>query len=74
MTAPPSAPGYPIEVVVFTASNQAEDIALVRNQGLNVDDDIEPAPDNVIQLKLLILTHFLRDRHGDRMESIDVLW
>ena len=44
MTASPSAPGGPIEAGVFNASSQAEDIALVRNQGLDVDDDMEPAP------------------------------
>ena len=46
-TAPPSSPGDPIEDGVLNASNQAEDIALVRNWGLEVDDDMEPAPDNV---------------------------
>ena len=40
LTAPPSAPWDPIEAGVFNASNQAEDIALVRNQGMVVDDDI----------------------------------
>ena len=46
-TTPPYAPGDPVEAGIFNASNQAEYIALVRNQGLEVDDDIEPAPDNV---------------------------
>ena len=46
-TAPPSAPGDPIEAGIFNASNQAEDIALISNQGLEVDDDMEPAPKNV---------------------------
>ena len=32
LTAPPSAPWEPIESGVFNASNQAEDIALVRNR------------------------------------------
>ena len=36
-TAPPSAPGDPIESGVFNASNRAEDISLVRNQALGVD-------------------------------------
>ena len=45
-TAPPSAPGYPIGAGVFNASNWAEDIALVRNQGLEVDYDMEPPPNN----------------------------
>ena len=39
-TAQPSDPGEPIEGGVFNASNQAEDISLVRNQGLEVDDEI----------------------------------
>ena len=47
MTSPPSAPGYPIEADFFNASNRVEDIALVRNQVLEVDDDTEPAPNNV---------------------------
>ena len=46
-TAPPSAPGDPIEAGVFSASNRAEEIALVRNQGLEVDYDMETDPDNV---------------------------
>ena len=43
-TAPPSAPGYPIEAGVFNASNRSEYIDLIRNQGLEVDDDMEPSP------------------------------
>ena len=31
---------------VFFAGNSAEDIAMVRNQGLDVDDDNAPAPEN----------------------------
>ena len=46
-TASPSSPGDRIEAGVFNASNCAEDIALVRNQGLEVDYDMEPAPYNV---------------------------
>ena len=46
-TASPSAPGDPIEAGVFNTSNRAEDISLVRNQGLEVDDDMELAPGNV---------------------------
>ena len=38
--APTSAPGESIEAVIFNASNQTEHIALVTNQGLEVDDDI----------------------------------
>ena len=45
-TAPPSAPGDPIVAGVFNAPNWEEYIALVRNQGLEVDDDTEPAPKN----------------------------
>ena len=45
-TSPPSAPGEPIEAGVFNASNRAEYIALVRNQGLEGDDDMGPAPEN----------------------------
>ena len=36
-----------IDPEVFTASNRTEDIALVQNQGYDVDDDNEPAPENV---------------------------
>ena len=32
---------------MFSASNRAEDIALVRNQGHEVDDDNDPAPENI---------------------------
>ena len=46
-TAPPSSPGEPIESGVFNDSNWSEYIALVRNQGREVDDDMEPAPKNV---------------------------
>ena len=35
---------------IFCASDDAEDIALVRGQGLNVDDDNEAAPENVPEL------------------------
>ena len=31
----------------FNASNSTEDIALVKNQDMEVDDDMEPAPENV---------------------------
>ena len=47
MTAPSSAPGEPIEAGVFNASNQAEDIVLVRNKETEFDDDMEPATKNV---------------------------
>ena len=36
-----------IDPQVFLSSNWAEDIALVCNQGYNVDDDNEPAPENI---------------------------
>ena len=36
-----------IETEVLRAGNNAEDIALVRGQGLDVDDDNDPAPENV---------------------------
>jgi hypothetical protein len=39
--------GVGIEANVFHAGNCAEDIALVRSQGLMVDDDRDPAPENV---------------------------
>ena len=47
LTAPPSSPGEPIRAGIFNPPNQAEDISLVRNQGLEVDVDMEPAPENV---------------------------
>ena len=46
-TAPPPASGNPIEAGVFNAPNWEEDISLVRNQGLEVDNDMEPDPNNV---------------------------
>ena len=45
-TAPPSATGGPIEDGIFNASNRAKYIALVSNQGLEVDYDMEPDPEN----------------------------
>jgi hypothetical protein len=39
----------PIDESVFEATNNAEDIALVLAQGLDVDDDNEPAPENIPQ-------------------------
>ena len=36
-----------IDPQVFFASNRADDIALVRKQGYDVDDDNKPAPENV---------------------------
>jgi hypothetical protein len=39
----------PIDASVFAAGNNAEDIALVLGQGLDVDDDNEPAPENFSQ-------------------------
>ena len=47
LTGPPSAPGDPIEVGVFNASNWAEEISLVRNRGLEVDYDMEKSLKNV---------------------------
>ena len=39
--------GEDIANFFFNAHNQAEDIALVRDMGFEVDDDNEPAPENV---------------------------
>jgi hypothetical protein len=39
--------GTPIDAAVFGSGNVAEDIAFVRGQGLAVDDDNEPAPENI---------------------------
>lgn len=39
--------GAPIDESVFNASNRAEDIARVRNEGYEVDDDNDPAPENI---------------------------
>ena len=39
--------GAPIDDLVFNASNRAEDIARVRDEGHEVDDDNEPAPENI---------------------------
>ena len=47
MTVPPSALGDPIEAGVFNTSNWSEEISLVSNKGLEVDDDMLPAPKNV---------------------------
>ena len=37
----------PIDSSIFQASNRAEDIAMVRNQGFSVDDDNEPVEENI---------------------------
>ena len=39
----------PIDNIVFRSGGQAEDIALVRAMGLDVDDDNLPAPENIPQ-------------------------
>ena len=46
-TAPPYAPGDPTEDGVLNNCNREEDIALVRNQGVEVDYDMKPAPKNI---------------------------
>ena len=46
-TTPPSDPGDPIDSGVFNASNWAEEIALVSNQGQKVNDYMKSAPENV---------------------------
>lgn len=38
-----------IDAVVFSAGSRAEDIAMVRAMGLDVDDDNVPAPENIPQ-------------------------
>ena len=45
-TASPSAPWDPIKTVIFNAYSWSEDIALVRNQLLDFDDDMESSPNN----------------------------
>jgi hypothetical protein len=39
--------GEEIADFIFHAQNRAEDIALIRDMGFEVDDDNEPAPENV---------------------------
>jgi hypothetical protein len=48
-TAPvtPNEQNEPIVDFVFNAQNRAEDIALVRAMGFEVNDDNEPAPENI---------------------------
>lgn len=41
-------PRNEIQPEVLRAGNNSEDIAMVRGQGLDVDDDNEPAPENVL--------------------------
>ena len=50
MTAPPpliDSEGREIDDSVFFANRTAEDILNIRNQGLDVDNDNEPAPENI---------------------------
>ena len=44
---PPLEDGVEVDPSVFHATNQSEDIALVRNMGFVVSDDNEPAEENV---------------------------
>ncbi len=39
--------GEEIADFIFNAQNRAEDIALIRDMGFEVDDNNEPAPENV---------------------------
>ena len=73
-TAPPSAPGEPIEAGVFNASNWVEEMYFICDKGMKVDDDMEPAPKNVPLLDTPNNEACLRDGHGDGMSSIAVLW
>jgi hypothetical protein len=66
-----------IDLHVFFALNHAEDIALVHNQGCNVDDDNRPAPENVPDTtaplsldnkELFEGQHWGVDHHVDPME------
>ena len=41
--------GVPIDPSIFRLGNHAEDIAIARNQGFHVDDDNDPAPENIPQ-------------------------
>jgi hypothetical protein len=43
----PNEANEPIADFIFNAQNRAEDIALVRAMGFEVDDDSEPAPENI---------------------------
>ena len=43
----PNEVNEPIADFIFNAQNRAEDIALVRAMGFEVDDDNEPAPENI---------------------------
>ncbi len=47
-----------IEEVVFSSGNRMEDIEFVRNQGLLVDDDNDPAPENIPQQQVSFATLF----------------
>ena len=49
-TAPSYVPGEPVEAGAFKVSNWAEGIALVRDKGLEVDDDMGPTPDSIYLL------------------------
>ena len=46
-TTPPYDPGDPIKASISNVFKWSEDISLVRNQGLEVDDDTELDPDDV---------------------------
>jgi hypothetical protein len=62
--------GEEIADFVFHAQNRAEDIALVRDMGFEVDDDNEPAPENVPSL----LNAPARVNGGDLFEGQEWGW
>ena len=73
-TAPTSAPGGPIEADVLNISNQVEDIALVSNQEMGFDDDMEPAPDNFPLIHKPSVDTLFNGSTWSGVALIDVLW
>ena len=45
--APSYAPGDPIKADILNAPNWSEDIAFIRNQELEVDDEMDTSPNNI---------------------------
>ena len=73
-TAPPSAPGDPIEAGVFNASNRENTLPLSGIRRWRLMMTWNQPPIMFLRSTILLLTHCLRDRHGGGMVSIDMLW
>ena len=62
------------DVMFYSLGNCKKDISVICNQGLQVDDDNEPAQKNLLQITDHIqLTTFLMTIYRDRMRAMNVI-